>query len=121
MSDFNLKQPTDFRINELTLVTKGGKIELREIFEEINIYESMLTPCISGDIIINDAIGLSSKLLIDGTEIILIDIDKGEGLFRLKRAFRVYKQTDRRNITILKPEFVIDIEAEFKSVMKDSL
>jgi len=112
MSDFNLKQPTDFRINELTLVTKGGKIELREIFEEINIYESMLTPCISGDIIINDAIGLSSKLLIDGTEIILIDIDKGEGLFRLKRAFRVYKQTDRRNINQTSESYVLKFASE---------
>jgi len=27
---------------------------------------------------------------------------------------------NKRNITILKPEFVIDIEAEFKNVMKDS-
>jgi hypothetical protein len=112
MSDFNLKQPTDFRINELTLVTKGGKIELREIFEEINIYESMLTPCISGDIIINDAIGLSSKLLIDGTEIILIDIDKGEGLFRLKRAFRVYKQTDRKNINQTSESYVLKFASE---------
>jgi DNA polymerase elongation subunit (family B) len=40
MSDFNLRQSTDYRINELTLVTKGGKIDIRQMFEEINIYES---------------------------------------------------------------------------------
>jgi len=28
---------------------------------------------------------------------------------------------NKRNITILKPEFVIDIEAEFINVMKDSI
>ena len=75
MNDFNLIQPTDFNINELALVTKGGKISLRDIYEEINIHESMLSPCISGSIIINDAIGLSSKLLLDGTEILLVDIE----------------------------------------------
>jgi hypothetical protein len=28
---------------------------------------------------------------------------------------------NKRNITILKPEFVIDIESEFINVMKDSI
>jgi len=106
-SSFNVRQATDFRINELCLITKGGKIELNDIFEEINIYESMLAPCISGNILINDAIGLTSKLLFDGTEILLFDIDKGEGLFRMRRAFRVYKQTDRKNINQTSESYVL--------------
>ena len=112
MNDFNLIQPTDFNINELALVTKGGKISLRDIYEEINIHESMLAPCISGSIIINDAIGLSSKLLLDGTEILLIDIDKGAGLFRMKRSFRVYKQTDRRTINQTSESYVLRFASE---------
>lgn len=112
MNDFNLIQPTDFIINELALVTKAGKISLRDIYEEINIHESMLSPCISGSIIINDAIGLSSKLLMDGTEVLLVDIDKGAGLFRMKRAFRVYKQTDRRNINQTSESYVLRFASE---------
>lgn len=112
MSEFNLLQPTDFRINNLSLVTKAGKISLQDVYEEINIHESMLAPCISGSIVINDAIGLSSKLLLDGTEILLIDIDKGDGLFRMKRAFRVYRQTDRRVINQTSESYVLRFASE---------
>jgi hypothetical protein len=112
MNDFNLRQSTDYQLNELTLVTKGGKIDIRQMFEEINIYESMLTPCISGDIIINDAIGLSSQLLIDGSEMILIDVDKGGGLFGFKRAFRIYKQMDRKNNNQTSESYVLKFASE---------
>lgn len=112
MNDFNLRQSTDYQLNELTLVTKGGKIDIRQMFEEINIYESMLTPCISGDIIINDAIGLSSQLLIDGSEMILINLDKGGGLFGFKRAFRIYKQMDRKNNNQTSESYVLKFASE---------
>ena len=112
MSDFNLRQSTDYRINELTLVTKGGKIDIRQMFEEINIYESMLTPCISGDIIISDAIGLSSQLLIDGSELLLIDIDKGAGFGNMKRAFRIYQQSDRKNKNQTSEIYVLKFASE---------
>jgi|TARA_R110000868_G_scaffold286050_2_gene546544 hypothetical protein len=112
MNDLNLIQPTDFSINELAIVTKGGKISLRDVYEEINIHESMLSPCISGSIIINDSIGLSSKLLLDGTEILLVDIDKGAGVLRMKRSFRVYKQTDRRLINQTSESYVLRFASE---------
>lgn len=107
MNELNLKQPTDFRINSLNLLHKGGSTSLTRMFEEINIYESMLTPCISGNILITDAIGLCSKLLLDGTEILEVDIDKGEGLFRMKRAFKVYKLTDRKNVNQTSESYVL--------------
>ena len=109
---FNLRQSTDYQLNELTLITKGGKIDIRQMFEEINIYESMLTPCISGDIIINDAIGLSSQLLIDGSEILLIDVDKGGGFFRMSKAFRIYKQMDRKNNNQTSESYVLKFASE---------
>jgi len=108
----NIKQSTDFRINELSLLTKGGKIKLNVVFEELNIYESMLTPCISGNILIRDAVGLSSKLLFDGTESILIDIDKGEGLFGMKRLFRIYSQTNRTNINQQSESYILNFASD---------
>jgi hypothetical protein len=107
MSDFNLKQATDFKINELAIVSKFGKYDVREMFEEINIFDGLLTPCISGNIIIKDAVGLSSALLLDGSELLLIDIDKGDGYFNFKRAFRVYKQTDRININQTSEKYLL--------------
>jgi len=108
----NIRQSTDFRINELCLLTKGGKVKLNEVYEEINIYESMLAPCISGNILIRDAVGLTSKLLFDGTESLLIDIDKGEGLFRMKRLFRVYSQSDRVNINQTSESYILNFASD---------
>jgi len=99
MSELSVKKSTQFHINELTLVTKGGPIDIQRIYEELNIYDSMFLPVISGNIIIRDSIGLSGKLLFDGSESILIDIskDKNSDVGKCRKAFRIYKQSDRIN------------------------
>jgi hypothetical protein len=69
---FSIAQTTEFALNELTIVTKGGKLDIKGLFQELNIFDSVLQPCISGNILITDAIGLSSKLFFDGS---CIDLD----------------------------------------------
>jgi len=56
----------------------------------------------SGNLVIGDSVGLSSKLLFDGSEAVLIHIkkDKNSEILDFKRAFRIYKQSDR---SIVKP------------------
>lgn len=95
---------TQFEIIELVLVTKGGKIDIANICEEINIYDTVFLSVMSGNLVIGDSIGLSSKLLFDGSEAILINIkkDKNSEILDFKRAFRIYKQTNR---SIIKPGF----------------
>jgi len=94
-----VKQSTQFEIRELTLVVKGGSIDITKIYEEINIYDSLYLPVISGNILITDSIGLSSKLLFDGSEVLLVDIakDADSDIASFKKAFRVYKQSNRQN------------------------
>ena len=60
-----VKKSTQFEIRELTLVVKGGSIDITQIFEEISLYDSLFLPVISGNILIKDAVGLSGKLLFD--------------------------------------------------------
>jgi hypothetical protein len=96
---FGLRKSTDFYINELAIVTKAGKIDISNIYEEINIFDSLFLPVMSGKIIIKDAVGISGKLLFDGSESLLIDIakDKNSDIASFKKAFRIYKQSDRTN------------------------
>jgi hypothetical protein len=72
----NLLKSTQFFLDELVIVTKGGKIDIKNVYEEINIFDTMFLSVMSGNIIINDAIGLSSKLLFDGSESLLITVKK---------------------------------------------
>lgn len=94
----SLSQTTQFQINELAIVTKGGKLDIQNLFDELNIFDSILQPCISGNILITDAIGLSSKLLLDGSEFIVMDIGKDSDDLRIRKSFRIYKQSNRKNI-----------------------
>ena len=91
----------EFKINEIVLVTKGGNIDLSGLYAELSLYDSLFSPVCSGSMMIRDAIGLSSKIAFDGSESILIDITKNDdseaaGL-NYKKAFRVYKQSNRKN------------------------
>jgi len=90
-----------YRIVEIVLVTKEGKYNISSIFTELNIFDSLLMPVMSGNILIADALNLSGKFLFDGSEILLIHIKKDEksDMHSFKKAFRVYKQTNRTNVT----------------------
>jgi hypothetical protein len=55
---------------------------------------------------------LSSQLLIDGSELLLIDIDKGDGFGNIKRAFRIYKQSDRKNKNQTSEIYVLKFASE---------
>jgi hypothetical protein len=90
---------TQFFLDELIIVTKGGKIDIKSIYEEINIFDSLFLSVVSGNILINDSVGLSSKLLFDGSESVLISVkkDKDSNILDFKKAFRIYKQTERNS------------------------
>ena len=112
MSEYNLKQPTDFNIRELTIVTNRGPFDLRGMFQELNIYDSILSPCITGNILIVDALGLSEALLFDGTEILLVDIEKGDGLKPLKKRFRVFSQKNRKQYNQTSEAYILMFASE---------
>lgn len=93
----SISKSTQFKINELVLVTKAGKIDIAGIYTELNIFDSLFVPVMSGNIVLNDSLGLSGKLLFDGSESLLIDMskDSNSDVANFKKAFRVYKQTER--------------------------
>jgi len=96
---FGVNKSTQFKINELVIVTKAGSIDVTAIYEELNIYDSMLMPVMSGNIMLTDSVGLSGKLLFDGSESILINIakDGNSDIASFKKAFRIYKQSERKS------------------------
>jgi hypothetical protein len=96
---FEIQKSTQFKVKELTIVTKIGNIDVKDLYEEINIFDSMLVPVMSGFILMRDSVGLSGKLLFDGSESILIEVlkDENSDVAGFRKAFRIYKQSDRKN------------------------
>ena len=112
-----MKQLTDsqqFFINELTIVSKGGSIDIKEIFSEIDIFDSLYMPVMSGKILISDATGLSSRLMFDGSEVLLIDITKtsDSDVGRFRKAFRIYKQTDRVSVSERQENYILSFVSD---------
>ena len=95
MSELNILETTQYVITELTLVTKIGYVDIKDKFEEINIFDSILNHTMSGNILIRDAVGLSEQLVFDGSEVLLIKIGKDEDDLMIQKSFRVYKQSNR--------------------------
>jgi hypothetical protein len=110
-----VKKSTQFKINELFIVTKTGEtIDIQSIYEEISIFDSMFTPVMSGNILIKDAVGLSGILLFDGTEMLLMDISKDadSDIANFRKAFRIYKQSDRKNEGMNSETYVLHFAAD---------
>jgi len=110
----NLSQTTQFKIRDLTLITKIGNIDIRNIMLELNIYDSIFMPCMKGDIVIQDAIGLANKLRLDGSEFLTIEIAKDDEtsgtLF--KRTFHIYKLTNRKNSNQTAENYILHFISE---------
>ena len=91
---------TQFTIKELSIVTKSNEeVDIRGIFDEINIFDSLFLPVMSGNILITDSTGLSGKIIFDGSESLKVNIvkDDDSDIAIIKKAFRIYKQTDKKN------------------------
>jgi len=114
MANLNIGQTTQFRINKLAINSKFGAIDLSSIFEELNIFDSVLVPCMSGNILLKDAVGLSNKLKFDGSEFIEIDISKDKEFSgtNIKKTFRIYKQSDKSNINQTTEAYVLHFVSE---------
>lgn len=88
---------TGFRIKELVLIGKNGvQQDLTSFYSELNIFDSVLQPCLTGNILIQDSAGLSDLFLFDGNDFLKLHIGKvDEDILDIKRVFRIYKQSDR--------------------------
>jgi hypothetical protein len=95
-----IRESTDFHIKKMEIIKKDGDtVDIRNIYEELNLFDSIFSPVSSGNILLTDAIGLSEELKFDGSEAIKIEIVKflDDDRASFKQAFRIYKQTGRQN------------------------
>lgn len=107
-----MQQSTQHDLVKLQIVLPDGrKLSIKRVYDEINIFENIMFPCTSGNIVIRDAVGLASKINFDGSERINIEITKdwdlrneaiGNGSNEIsvvyKKEFVVYKKTDRKQL-----------------------
>jgi hypothetical protein len=68
----------------------------------------------SGNILIKDSIGLSKRLLFDGSEFLDIDISKSDESSgtNIVKTFRIFKQSDRSNVNQTSEVYILHFVSE---------
>jgi len=125
-------QSTQFEIKDLSIVIGDTyKLDIRPIYEEINIYENVMFPCMSGSIVLRDATGLSARINFNGSQKISMNIMKDSDSDRsgvtLSKTFIIYKQTDRKQVNqnteiytlhFVAEEFMLSQQKKIRKVLK---
>lgn len=121
--------PGDNYIDVQTNNNKQFGIDIRGLFQEVNIFENMFYPCITGSILIHDGIGLNRKARFDGSEYIFINMtkynqnDSKRDEHEIKGIFLIHKVTDRTNIGFnseaytlhfISPEFLLSEQQKIR-------
>ena len=107
MADSNVISTSQFKIKKLAIVSKIGPIDVSGIFEELNIHDCIFTPCITGNILINDSIGLTNKLAFDGSEVLVVEMGKTEQDAIFRKSFRIYKQSQRKSVNLTSEAYLL--------------
>lgn len=117
MSDVTVTQTSQFSIKELQLTIPGSstKFDLSSVFQELNLFDSIFMPCVSGNIQITDAFNLVEKFKFDGNEKIKIQIDKGSNIsnvFNYQKEFVIYKMTNVKNLNMSSKTYTLHFCSE---------
>lgn len=104
---FQITTSTQYDLRSVSLITKYGSYDIRAIFSELNIFDNLLQPCVSGNIVIVDSLGLNHIFKFDGTEFLKIEASKKQDDLKIKKVFRIYKESDRRNNNMNSETYVL--------------
>ena len=92
---------SDYRLNVYVLTSDGHTFTISNIVLNFNLYESIFSPYVTGDIEIGDAADILSNYSFNGNEYLYMTLEKpGVSTFLpIQKYFRVYKVANRRTKT----------------------
>ena len=83
-------------IHELVIFTGSGKfLDIKDYMSELNIYEDIFSPNMSGNFLFVDSRNLIKELPIVGEEYLYVKIETPSSGQLIEKIFRVYSVTDR--------------------------
>lgn len=112
MADYDIPQSTSFDIDSIKITTNYGEVDVRSMFMEINLFDGVLQPCMSGSILIQDAVGLVNKLAFDGSEFITISISKSQDFLPFVKTFHIYKMSNRKAVNLNMEVYILHFSSE---------
>ena len=95
-----IRNPTDYNLKQLSLITPlqgpNGVVDLLPMMIELDLFEDIFSPTISGEVVLQDSLGLMSKYLLNGTEFIQVQLQKTtDDAQWISRNYRIFKISKR--------------------------
>jgi hypothetical protein len=98
-------------VKEMSMILPSGEtINLTTVFSELNFYESMFTPCRSGNVLITEALGLYDKINIQGNITLRFKLQKSKddiNFFEFYKEFKIYKVSNRQNTSSTSQSYIL--------------
>lgn len=110
----NLSQVSQFKIRKLEVISRFGNINISQAYQEINIYDSIFMPCMRGEVLIQDAVGLIKRMLLDGSEFLHIVVSKDDETTDTlyENTFRIHKVTNRQSLNQTSESYLLHFISE---------
>jgi hypothetical protein len=87
---------SDYNLTSITIITStGDSVDIKNIMLELNIYEDIFSPVMTGSVVVGDAGDIISSYNLHGNEWIAIAVDKPTLGKPIKKIFRIYKIANR--------------------------
>jgi len=95
-------QLSQFEVKSMVITSPktGVSVDINIMYEELNIYDSVLFNTISGNVFIVDAVGSLKGFDFDGSEYLSLELSKEGELFPFKGIFKIYSQGDRKMFSL---------------------
>jgi len=102
-----LYQTSDYVLNVSIATGSGALQDLTPLILHFNLYENLFSPSMTGDMVFSDGLDVITKYSLNGNEWIYVTLDK-PGLNKpIKKAFRIYKISNRQTMTQALQNYVI--------------
>ena len=131
-----LQTPGEVSIEELSLISTNGKsISLIDYLIELNLYESIFSNVISGEIILSDSANLIRHFPITGEEYLSVRLKtpgfNNDNKYKIEKIFRVFTVEDRvlardqntqiYKLKLISPEAIVDSYSMLYSPFKGNI
>ena len=120
MADSQINQSAQYEIQSLIIYKTNVEVDVRSIFIEMNIYDSIFTNSISGNLIIVDSLGVLRGFKFDGSEYLIVKMSKSGNLFPYEKVFHIYKQSKRDILTYGSESYVLDFISDEYTVSEQT-
>lgn len=97
-----IKFAGDVTIKQFEIEGRNGKLDITQLISQIQIFEDVFSPFITGNVVINESLDLVNKMPLGGEEFFNIHIFtptyEGDTFGEIKGRFAIYRMTERQNL-----------------------